>query len=692
MTTPPQESDSRSEANKANGAQLAVILSAFVCLLLGLNWFYSRPEKTDSDPSSPSAQAALIRDLDKAATKRPGLGILSEKPGAPRSAVALYVTNFWDEQIEVEYWYDGVADWLKESSLDTGNLSNIRPLDYAGPESCKECHPGNYENWRGHAHRRMNELAIPENVLGDFSGTARINFKGGVGEFYTDNGKFRMATEKEGSRRVYDVQRTIGSRFFQYYTGKLIEGPDNGEPRLRDIEHVLPFGYWIDGKEWVPAVRTFRPEDADHFPFDPYGPHRFAPYDVNCGNCHTTMPVGDWLVQQPGMGRLAEYTPHSVHFHFTAYLDEVYPGIIGDTSTLTNRPDSDIAEALEVLSGEYPTRERSVTLGISCEACHYGSAAHVANSTKEKSEQLPRFFPVSPHLFLEAQDAENAIGKSDLNKNFTCAKCHTGERTEYASGHHTFNSTEYADAVRGACYDPKKAAASSMRQLTCVHCHEPHKGIGKKWTPSPQMDDDKCLHCHQDFKPEAARVAHTHHPMGSSGARCMNCHMPKINEGMQDAVRTHRIFSPTHAGNIEANHPNACNLCHLEKSIDWTVAKLSEWYNYDANASEAGIAANYPKRDQPVGAGWLTGKHHGTRLAAAEALIHSRQTWAVPALIDQLDTDPFLVNRQLTQRGLDQWLGVELRDMGYQFYMTPPKRKETIARLRPKLLQLKRPE
>ena len=187
-------------------------------------------------------------------------------------------------------------------------------------------------------------------------------------------------------------------------------------------------------------------------------------------------------------------------------------------------------------------------------------------------------------------------------------------------------------------------------------------------------------------------MAHTHHPMDSTGARCMNCHMPKISEGLQDATRTHRIFSPTNVDNIEANQPNACNLCHLEKTIDWTVARLSEWHGYDAKASEAKIAANSPNRDGAVGLGWLTGNHHATRLSAAQALILARQGWAIPALIDQLDTDPFLINRQLTQRGLDQWLGVKLRDLGYQFYMTPPERKEAIARLRPELLQRERPK
>ena len=57
--------------------------------------------------------------------------------------------------------------------------------------------------------------------------------------------------------------------------------------------------------------------------------------------------------------------------------------------------------------------------------------------------------------------------------------------------------------------------------------------------------------------------------------------MSRINEGLQDVVRTHMICSPTQPGMIEANHPNACNLCHLDKPIDWTIEKLRAWYDFE---------------------------------------------------------------------------------------------------------------
>src|SRR5207245_3539387 len=131
----------------------------------------------------------------------------------------------------------------------------------------------------------------------------------------------------------------------------------------------------------------------------------------------------------------------------------------------------------------------------------------------------------------------------------------------------------------------------------------PHRALGHKWPLSADQDDALCLKCHERLQPSRERARHTHHPAGSPGSRCMSCHMPRLNEGIQDVVRTHMIYSPTRRDMIEANHPNACNLCHTRQPIDWTMRYLKEWYG--AGYDEAKIAANYPHRADMVARGWL---------------------------------------------------------------------------------------
>jgi hypothetical protein len=158
--------------------------------------------------------------------------------------------------------------------------------------------------------------------------------------------------------------------------------------------------------------------------------------------------------------------------------------------------------------------------------------------------------------------------------------------------------------------------------------------------------------------------------------------MPRINEGIEDVVRTHMIYSPTRADMIEANHPNACNLCHTDKPIDWTLRSLKAWYGktYD----EALLARNYPARSKPVGEGWLASTNASVRLVAVEAMTRARDFAALPQLLDALD-DPYLVNRQFAYKGLQEMLNLRLADFDYRFYMTDSERREPLAKIRSSL-------
>ncbi|MGY8671352.1 MAG: hypothetical protein ACKVHO_02050 [Verrucomicrobiia bacterium] len=191
----------------------------------------------------------------------------------------------------------------------------------------------------------------------------------------------------------------------------------------------------------------------------------------------------------------------------------------------------------------------------------------------------------------------------------------------------------------------------------------------------PAQDTQNCTSCHPQFSEPTALTAHTHHAADSPGSQCMNCHMPKINEGLQDMVRTHHIFSPTDRKMIEANHPNACNLCHIEKPIDWTIGNLRDWYGEEHVYSEAALNAYYPNRLGAVAEGWLASTNTPTRLVGADVLAKAGRAM------------PELLNRQFTQRRIDELLGIKMKDMGYQFYLSPIKRQFRIDRIREDILE-----
>ena len=54
--------------------------------------------------------------------------------------------------------------------------------------------------------------------------------------------------------------------------------------------------------------------------------------------------------------------------------------------------------------------------------------------------------------------------------------------------------------------------------------------------------------------------------------------MPYTSYGLLRSQRSHQISSPTVAATLETGRPNACNLCHLDKPLEWTSQYLEEWY------------------------------------------------------------------------------------------------------------------
>jgi len=559
-------------------------------------------------------------------------------------------------------WWDVLPTSVQEKTAPTSKDSNIHPADYAGPDACRKCHQGNYDQWAKHPHRWMNALATGATVLGDFGG-ASIAYRGGKATFDRDGDQYRMRLERGDIRRTYRITQTIGSRFYQYYVGKQLDGPEPQSHRFFRDEHVLPFGYWLDQQEWVPVVHI-GPELPDERRPDPFAPPEegmyYAEYATSCNSCHTTFPLADQFGRRTH--QIGAHAPVNLHWSMRKYLEQAHPESIASMTDLLKR-----SSVQNPMLG-WDAAQHAVTYGVSCEACHLGAKAHVVSGGKV----MPKFLPASPHLSIEANVGQLDFGRTHDNVNWACGRCHTGARPKFAAGMSTWNSVEYSDAMLGSCY----------AQLKCVDCHNPHRALGPKWSLTADQDDALCLKCHETLRPAAARSKHTHHPAGSDGARCMNCHMPRLNEGIQDVVRTHMIYAPTRADMIEANHPNACNLCHTDRSIDWTLKHLKEWYGktYD----EVKISAAYRARAQSVSVGWLHSDNAAVRLVAVEALIRAKDAQALPLVLDALD-NPYLLNRQFALKGLQEMLNIRLAEFGYRFYMTKEERAAPLEKLRAKL-------
>jgi predicted CXXCH cytochrome family protein len=317
----------------------------------------------------------------------------------------------------------------------------------------------------------------------------------------------------------------------------------------------------------------------------------------------------------------------------------------------------------------------AVELGIACEACHGPGGAHVAKH-RDPIERWMSRGKRDPSIVNPAKlDAEHAAA--------VCGQCHAyayprdeedwwtnGYAVSFRSGQLLDSSRtlltldvlrsadaptleahdeslywpdgtirvggrEYNGLVKSPCFEK----GSGERKLTCVSCHSMHASDPDDQIAHGKRGDAMCTGCHSS---QATR-AHTHHAEGSSGSRCVECHMPMTSYALFTAMRSHRIESPRIHERL-----SACNLCHLDRTLAWTDQKLHDWY---------GQPLANPAGDLPAIAVWaLRGDAAERVLAAAamgrtEALDASGSDWERPVL-EALRADPYAAVRFVAERSL----------------------------------------
>jgi len=528
----------------------------------------------------------------------------------------------------------------------TGDLySNILRKDYVGPKKCGECHKENYSTWKMHPHSRMNQLVGDEAVLGDFSG-ASLSYGDGKVVFRKQEDLFVMEYfHRDKMVRRFKVTRTIGWRYLQEYVGIQTLGPEPPADPLYTAETRLEFGYVLKEKRWVPqsyldAPFTGSEYKADgSFRYDPFEPER-TPFNTRCIHCHNTYAYDHRLS-------------------------------IGET--LTGFP-SPPAHALRALFGEkqahhsrsdvpfLPSKEL-VTVGISCESCHFGGREHSVDGRKEI-----RFVPTHPHLAGWTPDHVNARNNPAI-VNSICRQCHHSGAGSWPDGSALLNSMESLEQDRGAC----------RSKLSCTDCHNPHVRGPDAGAPDRREHVAACIGCHGNLKTPEAAAAHSHHD--PKQVSCLECHMPRIVHGFDAFNRTHRISSPTEPIILTSGMPNACNLCHLDRSLAWTRDTLSEWWGKKITFPR--FLERFFGKDHasPAGESWLDHPNGMMRVVVEGAYARSNLGKSMlPRLLKSLD-DPNAYLRIRSLQTVERVLGRKLSEEEYSLTGPPKKRREQVQRL-----------
>jgi predicted CXXCH cytochrome family protein len=199
---------------------------------------------------------------------------------------------------------------------------------------------------------------------------------------------------------------------------------------------------------------------------------------------------------------------------------------------------------------------------------------------------------------------------------------------------------EYNAMVQSACY----LRGVGDRRITCTTCHSMHASDPDDMLRRDRSMQAVCTSCH------AMPAGHSRHAPGSSGDVCVACHMPKTSYALRTAIRTHRIGIPEAMAN--EGGPNACNLCHLDRSLAWTAATLGAWGDGSDESSEPSTA---PSTALAGAIGLLTRDAAERVLWAdamgdADALAASGADWEGPLLAYAAERDRYAVVRYVAAR------------------------------------------
>jgi len=531
---------------------------------------------------------------------------------------------------------------------------------FVGSQACRECHRREHRSWHASYHRRMTQKATPESVIGDFSEQVLTNaayVNAGEIRRVGDEFQFRYLLE-QGKVRDGDswkpISLTTGSHHMQAYW--LPSGKGNSMD-------LLPYMYVRESKQWIPREAAFLIPPGEMFYAEK------GRWNEICMDCHATGTENrsssetqshDTRVGEFGISCEACHGPGEQHVDLRKAhsVDEFNAGELTDPivnpSELTHARSSEVCGRCHSYRGNKRMDEQS---GGYLPGDVLADSQIVVHRNVEK--ELKEFANLSSK---HRSIAEELV--EDLPSNFW------GDGTIRVAGR------EFNGLIESPCHQ--------AGEMTCMSCHQMHQSGKDSRKPGEWADDQLgpgmrgdmgCTQCHDASSYETEK--HTHHAPGSSGSKCYDCHMPHTSYALLKAVRSHTISSPSVQETVEYRRQNACNHCHLDKSLGWTATHLQEWYGHSKpqltedqrNISSTVLAAATGNAIERALVAW--------HLGWEPALKASDDNSWIPVILSGLLDDEYTAVRFIAGRSLGVQEGYE--DIEFDFVADRATRNEVLA-------------
>lgn len=532
--------------------------------------------------------------------------------------------------------------------------ADVQPLEepvggYVSSDACRSCHPGEYASWHQSFHRTMSQKADADSVLGDFDNveltyhgwTYRLFEEGGLHFFEASRPAGAVGKDSPAETYRRPIVQTTGSHHIQTYWFPVGEG--------RALE-LFPYFWVIEQSRWMPRESVFlQPTVGTEVPLaDPDELllwQRDRSWNHSCIHCHTTdarpgFPELDTRVSELGIACEACHGPGEEHAklnrnparRYGLHLAEVGDATVVQPTRLTKRAGSAVCGSCHGTWEPYPGEVPAIM-----------SRGYDYQPGDSLPEDRVLVRPSQGHL---GESGELNLGQF------------------WPDGQLRVSGREYTAVMDSPCFESE--------DFGCSSCHELHPETTDPRTVEEWRDDQlhqgmrgnaACVECHSEYADPQAASRHSRHLATSSGSQCMNCHMSYTTYGLLKAMRSHEITSPNVATTLVTKRPNACNQCHLDRSLSWTAERLNEWYQepvpsfdpYERAVPATAISALRGDAAERALMAWS--------LSWPPAVEASGSHWAVPILAELL-LDPYDAVRVISERTLRR-IHPEFDDLAY---------------------------
>lgn len=404
---------------------------------------------------------------------------------------------------------------------------------FVGVEACIGCHQQQYQDWRGSHHDQAMMHAGPDSVLGDFNDSL-FHYNGITTRFFMKGDEFWVNTDgPDGKLTDYKIDYTFGVTPLQQYLVAFDDG------RLQTLSIAWDSRPVVQGgQRWF---HLYPDEKIDHKDVLHWTRYAFN-WNSRCAECHST----------------------------------------------------NVQKNYQQSTDSYQTTWSEIN--VACESCHGPGANHLRWA---KNQQVSS---VNKGLMRDISAAESwqrlsgkataemikRHGESDNRQIDQCGTCHSRRGvidvpaddkplSNVLLDTHMLSLIEsplyHVDGqILDEVYVYGSFVQSKMHQqgVVCSDCHNPHSLKLKA------EGNQVCGQCHNPTQFNSPE--HHHHQSGSEGAQCANCHMPETTYMVVDPRRDHSLKIPRPDLSMQLGVPNACNQCHLDKTVEWGLEQFEKWY------------------------------------------------------------------------------------------------------------------